>query len=71
MSHQGLKKTKISYLVLYQLKNKTGVAAICGATPVFRRYGPMLLLVQHLGRLLNEGLHQAGIVLLPFEGVVE
>ena len=71
MSHQRLKKTKISYLLLYQHKNNTGVAAICGATPVFRRYGPILLLVQHLGLLLNEGLHQAGIVPRVFEGVVK
>ena len=71
MSHQRLKKTKISYLLLYQHENKTGVAVICGAAPVFRRYGPILLLVQHLGLLLNEGLHQAGIVLMAYEGVVE
>ena len=62
---------KISYLLLYQHKNKTGAAAICGATPVFRRYGSILLIVQHLGLLLNEGLPQAGIVPRVFEGVVE
>ncbi len=54
-----------------QRKNKTGVAAFYGATPVFRRFRPILLLTQHLALLLNKGLHQAGVILLAFEDAVE